>query len=247
MSRYKLKIEYDGRDFVGWQRQKNGPSIQSALEEAIFRFSNEKAEVVGAGRTDSGVHALSMVAHIELKNNIHEPETIKKALNFHLGSMPIKVLEAANAAASFHARFSAVERRYLYRILNRQSPPALDIGRVWFVPRFLDEKKMADAAEALIGEHDFTSFRAKDCQAASPVKTLANLEVYREGAEIHIAAQAKSFLHRQVRNIVGTLKLVGEGKWAKKDVCRILLARDRALAGPTAPAEGLYLVNVMYK
>ncbi|MBH67559.1 MAG: tRNA pseudouridine(38-40) synthase TruA [Rhodospirillaceae bacterium] len=246
MPKYKLKIEYDGRNFVGWQRQDNGPSIQAAIEDALFNFSKERAQVVGAGRTDSGVHALSMIAHIELKNTNPDPVTVKRALNFHLGSQRISILETELAPATFHARFSATKRRYLYRILNRTAPPALEIGRVWFIPRNLDTEKMSQAAKELVGEHDFSSFRAKDCQAASATKTLSRLDVERYGSEIHISAEARSFLHRQVRNIVGTLKLVGEDRWSIAQVKNVLSARDRSQAGPTAPPEGLYLADVIY-
>lgn len=247
MPKFKLKVEYDGGNFVGWQRQKNGPSIQQALEEALFALTGEKTEVVGAGRTDSGVHAMSMVAHIDLKTKRFNSETIKKALNYHLGEKPISVLETTLANSDFHARFSATNRIYLYKILNRSAPPALETGRVWFIPRRLDNFSMNDAASILIGKHDFTSFRAKYCQATSAEKTLHKLEVLRIGDEIHINAEARSFLHHQIRNIVGTLKLVGEGKWSKEDVRRILEAKDRSVAGPTAPADGLYFMGADYE
>ena len=246
MLKYRIKIEYNGRNYVGWQRQDNGPSIQTAVEEAILNFCGEQVEVIAAGRTDSGVHALGMAAHFTLVSNNHEPTTVRKAINFHLGSQPIKIIETEIVSDSFHARFSAIERRYLYRILNRQSPPTLDSGRVWHVPRKLDIAGMHQAAEVLMGQHDFSSFRAKDCQAASPIKTLNMIKVSKSGDEINIAAHARSFLHRQIRNIVGSLKLVGEGKWDADDIERILLAKNRAKAGPTAPAEGLYFLEVIY-
>jgi|TARA_B100000401_G_scaffold356189_1_gene253680 tRNA pseudouridine38-40 synthase len=246
MQKYRSKVEYDGRHYVGWQRQDNGPSIQAAVEEAILNFCGEQVEVIAAGRTDSGVHALGMTTHFTLLNNNHDPATVRKAINFHLGSQPIKIIETEIVPDSFHARFSAIERRYLYRILNRQSPPTLDSGRVWHVPRKLDIAEMQEAAEMLIGEHDFSSFRAKDCQAASPIKTLNVIKVIKNGDEIHIIAHARSFLHRQIRNIVGSLKLVGEGKWDSDDIERILLAKNRTKAGPTAPAEGLYFLEVIY-
>ena len=246
MPKYKIKIEYNGCDYVGWQRQDNGPSIQAAIEGAVLSFCREKVEVVAAGRTDSGVHALGMIAHFELINNIYDPATVRKALNFHLGAQPIKIIDTEIAPDTFHARFSAIERRYLYRILNRQSQPALDTGRVWYIPRKLDIFKMNQAAESLLGEHDFSSFRAKDCQATSPIKTLNMLKVSQNNEEIHVTAYARSFLHRQVRNMVGSLKLVGEGKWSPTEVERILLAKDRAVAGPTAPPEGLYFLEVIY-
>ena len=246
MQKYRSKVEYDGRHYVGCQRQDNGPSIQAAVEEAILNFCGEQVEVIAAGRTDSGVHALGMTTHFTLLNNNHDPATVRKAINFHLGSQPIKIIETEIVPDSFHARFSAIERRYLYRILNRQSPPTLDSGRVWHVPRKLDIAEMQEAAEMLIGEHDFSSFRAKDCQAASPIKTLNVIKVIKNGDEIHIIAHARSFLHRQIRNIVGSLKLVGEGKWDPDDIKRILLAKNRAKAGPTAPADGLYFLEVIY-
>lgn len=246
MPRFKLTIEFDGGNYVGWQRQANGPSIQQALEDAQFAFSGERAEVAGAGRTDAGVHAFAMAAHLDLETDRFDADTVKKALNFHLRAQPISVLDAVLAGPGFHARFSATRRRYLYRILNRPAPPALELGRVWFVPRRLDASLMADAASVLIGKHDFSSFRASHCQAATPEKTLDRLEVNRVGEEIQVIAEARSFLHHQVRNIVGTLCLVGDGKWNRRDLERSLAARDRAAAGPTAPAAGLYLVDVGY-
>tara|TARA_A100000164_G_scaffold375015_1_gene409159 strand:+ start:1428 stop:2186 length:759 start_codon:yes stop_codon:yes gene_type:complete len=246
MPKFKFSVEYDGSNYVGWQKQDNGPSIQASLEQALASFSGVKTEVTGAGRTDSGVHALSMVAHFELESGQFSAETIKKAMNYHLGTQPITVLEVAPIEQNFHARFSAINRKYLYRILNRSTPPALDIGRVWFIPRSLDESGMQKAAAVLIGKHDFTSFRAKHCQAVSPEKTIREITVKRIGNEVQIFVEAKSFLHHQIRNIVGTLKLVGEGRWTEQDVIRILKAKDRSIAGPTAPAAGLYFVGVDY-
>ena len=246
MPKFKVSIEYDGGNYVGWQKQNNGPSIQESLEDALESFSGMKTEVIGAGRTDSGVHALSMAAHFELESEQFSIETIKKAMNYHLGKQPITVLEVMPIDQNFHARFSAINRKYLYRILNRATPPALDIGRVWFVPRRLNEIAMQKAAAVLIGKHDFTSFRAKHCQALSPEKTIRDITVNRIDNEIQIFAEAKSFLHHQVRNIVGTLKLVGEGRWTEQDVIRILEAKDRSIAGPTAPAAGLYFAGADY-
>ena len=245
MTRYRVTLEYDGGGFVGWQRQENGPSIQAALEAAIAGFCGETVTVHGAGRTDAGVHALGQVAHFDLAKGT-DPHTVREAINAHLRPDPIAVLEATDADPEFHARFDAVERRYLYRILNRRAPPTLDRGRVWHVAAPLDAEAMHDAAQALIGKHDFTSFRAAECQAKSPVKTLDELRVAREGEEVCITARARSFLHHQVRNFAGTLKLVGEGKWNRAHLEAALAARDRAAAGPTAPAEGLYLVNIHY-
>lgn len=245
MPRYKIVIEYDGRGFVGWQRQKNGPSVQEALEEAIFRFCGERPRVFGAGRTDAGVHALGQVAHFDLERAA-KPDTIRDALNFHLKPAPITVLSAEKVPDAFHARLNAKERVYLYRIVNRRTPLALESGRAWHVKVPLDEKAMHRAAQLLVGKHDFTTFRASLCQAKSPVKTLNVLTVEREGDEIRIHARARSFLHHQVRNIAGTLALVGEGKWPEADVAAALAARDRTKGGPTAPAEGLYLTEVVY-
>jgi tRNA pseudouridine38-40 synthase len=245
MPRYRITVEYDGRGFVGWQHQKNGLSVQEALEEAIFRFRGEKVRVFGAGRTDAGVHALGQVAHFDLARGA-KPDTIRDAINFHLKPALVSVLEAEPAADSFHARLSAKERAYLYRIINRRSPLTIDAGRAWHVMISLDHEAMHSAAQVLVGRHDFSTFRASLCQAKSPVKTLNLLSVERTGAEIVIRARARSFLHHQVRNIVGTLSLVGEGRWAGADVAAALAARDRARGGPTAPAEGLYLTEVVY-
>ncbi len=246
MPRFRLTIEYDGGDFVGWQRQANGLAIQEVVEEAVQAFSGEDCTVIGAGRTDAGVHACAMVAHVDLATARFGAETIRNALNFHLKPYPIVVRDAAEAAPDFHARFSATRRRYLYRILNRPAPPALERARVWFVPRRLAVDRMADAAEAFVGRHDFSSFRAAGCQAMSPEKTLDRLEVARCGDEVHIVAEARSFLHNQVRIMVGSVKRVGEGKWQRRDIEQALAACDRAAAGPTAPAHGLYLVEVGY-
>ena len=245
MTRWKLIVEYDGGPFFGWQRQAKGPSVQAALETAVYRFTQEEVVVQGAGRTDSGVHALGQVAHIDLVKAA-DADTVRDALNFHLKPDPVTVLSVTSVDTEFHARFSATRRVYLYRILDRRPPPAIDAGRVWHVNHRLDAYAMHAAAQELVGQHDFTSFRAKDCQAGSPVKTLDRLDVRRRGPEIHINAVARSFLHHQVRNFAGTLKLVGEGKWRRDYVAEALAACDRAAAGPTAPAEGLYLVEVAY-
>ena len=243
--RYRVTLEYDGAPFAGWQRQENGPSIQGALEQAIRNLSGETVTVTGAGRTDAGVHALAQVAHFDLEKEF-SPTKLRDALNFHLRPDPVCVLNAEIAGPEFHARFSASARHYLYRILNRRSPPVLERGRVWHVARELDCDAMHAGAQALVGRHDFTTFRAAECQAASPVKTLDRLDVRRAGEELHVEAKARSFLHHQVRSIVGSLKLVGEGKWRPRDMQAALKARDRARCGPVAPAEGLYLVRVDY-
>ena len=245
MTRFKLTIEYDGGGFVGWQSQKNGPSVQQALEDAVFAFCGERVNAVGAGRTDAGVHALGQCVHVDLAREA-TPERVRDAVNFHLKPAPVAIVAAEVAPADFHARFSALRRRYLYRIVNRRAPLTLARGRAWLVMPPLDAAAMQGAARLLVGRHDFTSFRAIHCQSSSPVKTLDSLVVERDGEAIGIAATARSFLHHQVRNMVGTLKLVGEGKWGEADVSRALAARDRAAAGPTAPAEGLYLVGVDY-
>ncbi|MCS6853404.1 MAG: tRNA pseudouridine(38-40) synthase TruA [Elioraea sp.] len=246
MPRYALLVEYDGGGFVGWQRQETGPSVQQALEEAAARLADGAVpEVVGAGRTDAGVHAEGQVAHLDLVREM-EPERLAEALNFHLGAARIAVRAAARVAETFHARFSAKARAYRYAILNRRARPVLAAGRVWHVKHGLDLDAMRAAARHLIGRHDFTSFRAVACQAASAVKTLDRLDVLREGETILVVAEARSFLHHQVRNMVGTLKLVGEGRLSPGDIPRILAARDRSAAGPTAPAEGLTLTQVRY-
>lgn len=245
MPRYRLILEYDGTGFVGWQRQDNGLAVQQVVEEAIERFSGERVPLFAAGRTDAGVHALGQVAHFDLVRDVGAA-TVRDAINFHLRPAAVAVRVAERAADDFHARFSATGRAYCYRVINRRAPLVLDHDRAWWVPVPLDAAAMHVAAQELIGQHDFSSFRAAPCQAKSPVKTLNALDVARDGDEIRIIARARSFLHHQVRNMVGTLKLVGEGKWTADDVRRALAARDRAAGGPTAPACGLYLTDVLY-
>ena len=245
MTRFRLLVEYDGSGYVGWQRQENGPSVQQAIEDAIFAFSSERVTLAAAGRTDAGVHALAQVAHLDLARETG-PDTLRDAVNYHLKPQPIAILAAQAVSEEFHARFSATGRRYLYRIVNRRAPLAIDRNRAWQVQVPLDAAQMHQAAQRLIGHHDFTSFRSSICQAASPVKTLDRLAVERAGDEIRIHAAARSFLHHQVRNMVGTLKLVGEGRWNANDVTLALEARSRSAAGPTAPAEGLFLAEVRY-
>ncbi len=245
MARDQLTLEYDGAGFVGWQRQDNGPSIQQAVEDAIEKFCGERVAVTGAGRTDAGVHALGQVAHIDLAHP-RPPDELMAAVNHHLRPAPIVVVAVDEVGDDFHARFSARERLYRYRIVNRRAPPALDAGRAWWVPVALDAEAMAAAAQVLVGDHDFSTFRASHCQAPSPVKTLDALDVERMGDEIAVTARSQSFLQHQVRNMVGSLKIVGEGKWRLDDLAAALAARDRGTGGPAAPPEGLYLVGVRY-
>jgi tRNA pseudouridine38-40 synthase len=245
MPRYKLTIEYDGAPFVGWQIQDNGPSVQGAIMAAVAAFSGESVMVQGAGRTDAGVHALGQVAHVDLAKE-HAPDTVRDALNAHLRPHPIAILSAERAAADFDARRSAARRHYRYRISNRRADLALDRGRAWRVMRPLDAAAMHAAAQRLVGHHDFTTFRSTECQAKSPDKTLDRLDVARSGEGIEVVAVARSFLHNQVRSMVGSLALVGEGKWNAEDLARALAARDRAACGPVAPPDGLYLVRVDY-
>jgi len=243
--RYKLTIEYCGAGLVGWQRQAKGLSVQQALETAIHDFSGATVRVFGAGRTDAGVHALAQIAHVDLPREA-APEVIRSAVNYHLRPQAISVVAVEPVSPEFDARRSAIARHYLYRILNRRAPPALERGRVWHVAAPLDLATMRDGARHLVGHHDFSTFRDSLCQAKSPVKTLDALDLSREGDEIHIAARARSFLHHQVRNMAGTLKLVGLGRWQPEDVARALAARDRRAGGPTAPAAGLTLVEIRY-
>jgi tRNA pseudouridine38-40 synthase len=245
MPRYRATLEYDGTPFVGWQVQAEGLSVQGRLAEAIRAFCSETVMPRGAGRTDAGVHALGQVAHFDLAREwpLH---TVRAALNFHLKPEPIAVLDCAIVPASFDARFSATARHYRYRILARPAHPAIDRNRVWWVPQPLDAAAMGEAAQALVGRHDFTTFRAAGCQSRSPVKTLDRLTVTTAGEEIVVEASARSFLHNQVRSMVGSLKLVGEGKWSAADLAAALAAADRAACGPVAPARGLYLMRVDY-
>jgi len=245
MPRYRVTLEYDGTPFVGWQLQALGVSVQGRLTEAIGKLSGETVSVRGAGRTDAGVHALGQVAHFDLART-WPPDTVRAAVNFHLKPDPIAVLDCTIVGDDFDARFSATARHYLYRILARPAPPVLDRDRVWWVPQGLHLEPMRAAAAALVGRHDFTTFRAAGCQAKSPIKTLDRLEVTVSDGELRIAAGARSFLHNQVRSMVGSLKLVGEGKWSPGDLETALEARDRAACGPVAPARGLYLVRVDY-
>ena len=245
MPRYKLIIEYDGTPFSGWQRQADQLSVQQVVEAAIEKMSGEKVAIQAAGRTDSGVHALGQVVSFDLGKE-WDPFCIREALNFHTKPHPVAIVEAMAVPDSFEARFSAIGRHYEYRILNRRGRPALEDWRVWHCPMALDTEAMHAAAQLILGKHDFTTFRAAECQAKSPEKTLDRLDVSREGEVIVVRASARSFLHSQVRSMVGSLKLVGEGRWTPRDFRAVLDARDRSRCGPLAPPEGLYLVRVDY-
>ena len=245
MPRYKLVVEYDGTPFVGWQMQEAGLTVQGLLTAAISAFCGETTTVQGAGRTDAGVHALGQVAHVDL-GRPWDSDTVRDAINAHLRPHPIAVLSAEDASDTFDARFSATKRHYLYRIVNRRADLAIERHRAWRVSRPLDAGAMHAAAQRLVGKHDFTTFRAAECQAKSPIKTLDRLDVERDDEEVRVVASARSFLHHQVRSMVGSLAFVGEGKWSTDDLAQALVARDRAACAPVAPPEGLYLVSVDY-
>ena len=245
MPRYKLIVEYDGKPFCGWQRQAHDLSVQQVLEEAIARFSGETVAIQAAGRTDAGVHALGQVVSFDLARE-WDPFRIREALNFHTKPHPVAIVAAEAVSDAFEARFSAIARHYEYRILNRRGRPALDAGKVWHVPMGLDTDAMHAAAQLILGKHDFTTFRAAECQAKSPDRTLDVFNVARQGEIILVTAKARSFLHSQVRSMVGSLKLVGEGRWTPRDFRAALDARDRSKCGPLAPPDGLYLTRVDY-
>jgi tRNA pseudouridine38-40 synthase len=245
MPRYKLIIEYDGAPFCGWQIQADVLTVQGALTAAIEALSGEKAAVQGAGRTDAGVHARGQVAHVDLTRD-WDTDTVRDALNAHLRPHPVAVLSAEKVPETFDARFSALKRHYRYRIVNRRPDLAVDLGHAWRVPRPLDETAMQTGANFLLGKHDFTTFRSTECQAKSPLKTLDVLDVIRAGDAIDVCCSARSFLHNQVRSMVGSLVLVGDGKWTPDDLRKALDARDRAACGPVAPPDGLYLMKVDY-
>ncbi len=245
MPRFRMTIEYDGSPFAGWQRQAGQPSVQEAIEAAITRLGEDPVTVFGAGRTDAGVHALGQVAHVDLHKH-WKPAKLMAAINAQLRPDPVSVFDVAVAGEDFHARFSAIARHYEYRIRDTRHPPALDRTRVWWVTHPLDEAAMHAAAQQLVGHHDFTTFRSVHCQSASPVKTLDILDVTREASDVVVRATARSFLHNQVRSLVGTLKLAGEAKWSPADVRSALEACDRASCGPVAPAHGLSLMKVDY-
>lgn len=245
MPRYRLTIEYDGRPYRGFQAQALLPSVQGSIEKAVLGFCGEDLRIHAAGRTDTGVHATGQVIHVDLAK-AWPADVVRDAINAHLRPEPIAVLEAEDVPDDWHARFSAIERRYLYRILNRPAPPALAKGRVWHVRKPLDADAMHDAAQALIGHHDFTTFRDMQCQAKSPIKTLDVAAVRRVDDEVHLTFAARSFLHRQVRSMVGSIAEVGLGRWSKADLKAALEAKDRTACGTVAPADGLYLTGVGY-
>ena len=245
MTRWRLTIEYDGGPFMGWQRQDHGPSVQQTLEEALQRMTGEKATFTAAGRTDAGVHALAMTAHVDVMKSLTS-HRLREGLNALVRPEPVSVLDVAEVDGDWHARFSCMGRRYLYRILNRRAPPALETGKLWHIALPLDVDAMSQGASHLIGRHDFTTFRSVHCQSDSPLKTLDQLEVRREGDEIRIEAAARSFLHHQVRSMVGCLALVGRRQWQADDIRKALEARDRSALGLNAPPHGLYFVEAIY-
>jgi len=245
VTRWRLTIEYDGGPFMGWQRQEHGPSVQQSLEEALQRMTSEQAQFTAAGRTDAGVHALAMSAHVDVMKSL-TAHRLREGLNALVRPRPISVLEVAEVADDWHARVSCTGRRDLYRILSRRAPPSLDAGRVWHIAVPLDPQAMQEGAAQLIGRHDFTTFRSTQCQSESPVKTLDELGVSRIGEEIHVTAAARSFLHHQVRSMVGCLAMVGRGQWKPHDMRKALEARDRSALGFNAPPHGLYFVEAIY-
>ncbi len=245
MTRWRLTVEYDGRPFMGWQRQDHGPSVQQRLEEAVERMTREQVAIHAAGRTDAGVHALGMTAHLDLEKAL-TAHRLREGLNALARPDPISILSAEPVPDDWHARFSCTGRRYLYRVLKRRAPPALDRGRVWHIAVPLDIEAMAAGAAMLVGRHDFTTFRSAHCQSESPIKTLDRLDIEQVGEEIHVHAAARSFLHHQVRSMVGCLALIGRGQWAPADIRKALEARDRAALGLNAPPDGLYFVEALY-
>ena len=244
MTRFRFTVEYDGRPYFGWQRQDHGPSVQAAIEEAILQVTGEAVDVHASGRTDAGVHARAMPAHADIAKSL-TPFRLMEAINARLKPQPVAILDCAQAP-NWHARFDCTGRRYHYRIINRRAPLSFDAGLAWRVPTPLDSQAMHTAAQRLVGQHDFTTFRSAKCQAKSPLRTLDRLEVTRMGEEVHIFAAARSFLHHQVRSMVGCLKLVGEGKWSSDDLAAALAARDRDALGLNAPPDGLYFIGATY-
>lgn len=245
MQRYRLLVEYDGRPFCGWQRQVDDITLQGAIEAAFFKFCGERVVCQGAGRTDAGVHARGQVAHVDLEK-AWSVDKVQGAVNQHLTPLPVSLLTVEKVSPQFHARFSATARHYVYRILNRRAPLTIDQGFTWHIKRKIDADAMAEAARFLVGEHDFSTFRDAECQAESPVRTIDRFEVVQSGETIECHVSAQSFLHRQVRSMVGSLENVGSGKWTPQDLKRVLEARDRKACGPVAPPDGLCLVRVDY-
>ncbi|SEQ61120.1 tRNA pseudouridine38-40 synthase [Faunimonas pinastri] len=245
MPRFKLLVEYDGTPYCGWQRQQNGPSVQAAIERAILKTTRQAVTLHGAGRTDTGVHASGQVAHVDLDRD-WRPSELEGALNFYLKPQPVAILSVEAVGPEFDARFSAKGRHYRFRIGNRRAPLAIEQGHAWHFPKPLDEQRMHQAAQLLLGTHDFTTFRAAACQAKSPVRTLDRLDVHRQGEIVVIEASARSFLHNQIRSFAGSLAMVGEGKWSPERLREALDARDRKACGPVAPPEGLTLTRVDY-
>ena len=246
MKRYKIKIEYDGVPFVGWQKQENGLSIQGCLEQAIKNIFEEDVTIYGAGRTDAGVHAMGQVAHFDIMNKYFETFVIKNAINDHLRPHPISILNVEEIDHSFHARFNAVQRKYLYRIINRKSPLTIEKGRAWHVHKELNIEKMQKCSFLLEGKHDFTTFRSANCQSDSPIKTLDEVKISKSGENIYFGFVAKSYLHHQIRSLVGSIKLVGEETWTIEHLENALKARDRTMCGALAPPDGLYFMEVKY-
>ena len=244
MTRFRITVEYDGRPYLGWQRQDHGPSVQAAIEEAILQVTGEAVDVHASGRTDAGVHARAMPAHADIAKSL-TPFRLMEAINARLKPQPVAILDCAQAP-NWHARFDCTGRRYHYRIINRRAPLSFDVGLAWRVPTPLDSQAMHTAAQRLVGQHDFTTFRSAKCQAKSPLRTLDRLDVTRVGGEVHIFASARSFLHHQVRSMVGCLKLVGEAKWSADDLAAALAARDRDALGLNAPPDGLYFMGASY-
>lgn len=243
MTRYKINLEYDGTDLIGWQENAQGPSVQSLLQDAIFQFCGENVVVYSAGRTDAGVHALAMVAHFDLEKE-QAPDTVMRAMNFYLTNKPVAVLSCEKVSDDFHSRFSCIKRHYKYIVVNRSAPVVLNKNRVWWVPQKLDINAMRNSAQKLIGKHDFTSFRSSQCQSKSPIKTLDSINIIENGDEIIFEFSARSFLHHQVRNMVGTLVEIGMGK--PLDIDKIFDAKNRSAAGINAPASGLYFISADY-
>ena len=245
MTRFRLTVEFDGRPFMGWQRQAHGPSVQQAIEEAVLAVTGEEARLHAAGRTDAGVHALAMTAHVDVVKAV-TPFRLMEALNALLKPQPVAILACEAVPDDWHARFSCIGREYLYRIVNRRAPLALDAGRAWRIARPLDQEAMHEAAQILVGRHDFTTFRSAHCQAESPLKTLDRLDVRRQGDAVLIEAAARSFLHHQVRSMVGCLAMVGQGQWTRDELRAALEAKDRNALGLNAPSDGLYFVAACY-